>query len=60
MGQSNADEQAPSAGDIETAERLGHRVALICRRFREGTAFETERLAEPEFRKLNIERRKGS
>ena len=59
MGQSNADEQAPSAGDIETAERLGHRVALICRRFREGTTFETERLAEPEFRKLNIERRRG-
>jgi len=59
MGQSNADEPAPSGGDIETAERLGHRVALICRRFREGTTFETERLAEPEFRKLNIERRRG-
>jgi NAD(P)H dehydrogenase (quinone) len=60
MGQSNADEPAPSAGDIETAERLGHRVALICRRFRDGTAFKTERFAEPEFRKLNIERRKGT
>lgn len=60
MGQSNADEQAPSAGDVETAERLGHRVALICRRFREGTAFETERLTEPEFRKLNVERRRAS
>lgn len=59
MGQSNADEPAPSVGDIETAERLGHRVALICRRFREGTAFETERMAEPEFRKLNLERRKS-
>jgi len=27
MGQSNADEDAPSIGDIDTAERLGHRVA---------------------------------
>jgi NAD(P)H dehydrogenase (quinone) len=59
MGQSNADELVPSAGDIETAERLGHRVALICRRFCDGTAFKTERFTEPEFRKLNIERRKG-
>lgn len=59
MGQSNADESAPSVGDIETAERLGHRVALISRRFRDGTAFETERMAEPEFRKWNLERRKS-
>jgi NAD(P)H dehydrogenase (quinone) len=58
MGQSNADELSPSTGDIETAERLGHRVALICRRLRDGAEFETERLAEPEFRKLNLERRK--
>jgi multimeric flavodoxin WrbA len=57
MGQSNADESAPSIGDIDTAERLGQRVALICRRFRDGTAFETERMAEPEFRKRNVERR---
>lgn len=59
MGQSNADEPAPSNGDVETAERLGQRVALICRRFRDGTTFETERMAEPEFRKWNLERRKS-
>lgn len=59
MGQSNADQSAPSIGDIDTAERLGHRVALICRRFREGTVFETERLVESEFRRRNIERRKS-
>jgi NAD(P)H dehydrogenase (quinone) len=59
MGQSNADEETPSIGDIDTAERYGRRVALICRRFRTGTAFETERATEPEFRKLNIERREA-
>ena len=57
MGQSNADEATPSIGDIDTAERLGHRVALICRRFRDGTEFATERLSEPEFRKRNLQRR---
>lgn len=57
MGQSNADEEGPSIGDVDTAERFGHRVALICRRFGDGTPFETERISEPEFRKRNIERR---
>jgi multimeric flavodoxin WrbA len=57
MGQSNADESAPSLGDIDTAERFGQRIAFITRRFREGTEFETERLSEPEFRKRNVERR---
>jgi NAD(P)H dehydrogenase (quinone) len=57
MGQSNADEETPSMGDVDTAERFGHRIALICRRFRDGTPFETERISEPEFRKRNIERR---
>ena len=57
MGQSNADETVPSVGDIDTAERLGHRVALLCRRFRDGTEFATEKLSEPEFRKQNLERR---
>lgn len=56
MGQSNADEDKPSMGDIDTAERFGQRFAFICRRFREGTAFETDRITEPEFRKLNRER----
>jgi NAD(P)H dehydrogenase (quinone) len=57
MGQSNADEETPSIGDIDTAERFGRRVALICRRLREGTPFETERISEPEFRTRNLERR---
>jgi NAD(P)H dehydrogenase (quinone) len=57
MGQSNADEETPSIGDVDTAERFGQRIALICRRFRDGTPFETERISEPEFRKRNIERR---
>jgi multimeric flavodoxin WrbA len=57
MGQSNADETSPSIGDIDTAQRLGNRVALLCRRFCDGTEFETERLSEPEFRKQNLERR---
>jgi NAD(P)H dehydrogenase (quinone) len=33
MGQSNADEDYPSIGDIDTAKRLGSRVALIARAF---------------------------
>jgi multimeric flavodoxin WrbA len=57
MGQSNADEDSPSIGDIDTAERLGTRVALICRRFRDGMPFETERMTEPEFRHENLRRR---
>jgi NAD(P)H dehydrogenase (quinone) len=57
MGQSNADEETPSIGDIDTAERFGRRVALICRRLRDGTPFETERISEPEFRARNLERR---
>ena len=57
MGQSNADEDKPSIGDIDTAERLGRRVALICRRFREGVPFETERINEADFRQENLKRR---
>ena len=57
MGQSNADEELPSVGDIDTAERMGVRVAVIARRFKDGVAFETERMTEPEFRKGNIARR---
>jgi NAD(P)H dehydrogenase (quinone) len=57
MGQSNADEDRPSIGDIDTAERFGERVALIARRFKDGTAFKTERMSEPEFRQQNIARR---
>ena len=57
MEQSNADEATPSIGDIDTAERFEKRVALICRRFRDGSEFETERLSEAEFRERNVERR---
>ena len=56
MGQSNADENAPSHGDIDTAERFGRRVALVCRRFVAATPYETERISEAEFRQLNLER----
>ena len=65
MGQSNADEDSPSAGDIDTAERLGSRVALITRRLKDGTPFETMRFKEPGFsneksiRKETLSNRKG-
>ena len=57
MGQSNADEDRPSIGDIDTAERLGVRIAVITRRIKDGVAFETERISESDFRKNNIARR---
>ena len=57
MGQSNADEEIPSIGDIDTAERFGARVAVITRRFKDGIPFETERLPETQFRQKNIARR---
>lgn len=57
MGQSNADEDTPSVGDIDTARRLGRRVALIARRFKEAIPFETERINEVMFRQNNIQRR---
>jgi NAD(P)H dehydrogenase (quinone) len=57
MGQSNADEALLSVGDVDTAERFGHRVAFVCRRFSDGTEVETERVSEPVFRKRNLERR---
>jgi NAD(P)H dehydrogenase (quinone) len=56
MGQSHADEDSPSVGDLDTAHRLGARVSLIARRIKDGVPFETERLSEPEFRQQNIER----
>jgi len=59
MGQSNADEDRPSLGDTDTAERFGGRVALIARRFKDGTAFKTERTSEPQFREENIRRREA-
>lgn len=57
MGQSNADEDTPSIGDIDTAERLGARVALITRRLKDGLPFETERRPETQFRQNNIARK---
>jgi len=59
MGQSNADEDSPSIGDIDTAFRLGTRVALIARRLKDGIAYETDRVSEPQFRQQNIRRSKG-
>lgn len=57
MGQSNADESGPSIGDIDTAERFGCRIALITRRLKDGTPYETERQVEPQFRQDNVRRR---
>src|SRR5215469_7546137 len=57
MGQSNADEDTPSIGDIDTAERLGNRVGLITRRLKDGTPFETIRFKETEFRPQNARRK---
>jgi multimeric flavodoxin WrbA len=59
MGQSNADEDRPSIGDTDTAERLGIRVALITRSFKDGTAFETIRFQEAEFRQQNLRRKEA-
>jgi multimeric flavodoxin WrbA len=60
MGQSNADEDAPSRGDLDTAERFGNRIALISRRLKDGVPFHTERWNEPEFRAQNVLRSKDS
>ena len=57
MGQSHADEDAPSAGDLETGLLFGARVALITRRFVDGTLYEVERWSEPQFRAHNVSRR---
>ena len=57
MGQSNADGDSPSIGDIDTAERYGQRIALIARRLRDGTPYEVERIDEPEFRRHNVKRK---
>jgi hypothetical protein len=59
MGQSNADEEIPSDGDLDSGIRFGNRVALIARRFKDGTPFTTERLSEPEFRAQNVARKSG-
>jgi multimeric flavodoxin WrbA len=48
MSQSNGDRPAaeePPASDRTTAERFGRRVALIARRFKDGTPYEAERRA---------------
>jgi hypothetical protein len=57
MGQSNADEDTPSIGDLDTAERHGVRIAQITRRFKEGTGYEVERLSEVQFRQNNLKRK---
>lgn len=57
MGQSHADEDAPSIGDLDTGVRYGARVALIARRMKDGVPLETERWSEPEFRAHNSARK---
>jgi NAD(P)H dehydrogenase (quinone) len=57
MRQSNADEDSPSIGDIDTAERFGSRIAEVTRRLKDGTAFATDRLNEAQFREGNVKRR---
>ncbi len=57
--QTNAEEDAPSIGDIDTAERFGWRIALITRRFVDGTSYDVERLKEPEFRQQNLRRKES-
>jgi len=57
MGQSDADGSEPSIGDIDTAERLGSRIALITRRFKDGVAYGTDRLSEAQFRQNNVARK---
>src|SRR5579885_2201798 len=57
MGQSNADEKTPSIGDLDTAERLGRRVAQITLRLKDGVAYETQRLNEAQFRQDNLRRK---
>lgn len=56
MGQSHADEDSPSIGDLDTAHRYGARVALIARRMKDGVPFETDRQSEAKFREQNIQR----
>lgn len=57
MGQSNADGDVPSVGDIDTAARFGTRIALITRRLVNGTPYETERWSERDFRAHNATRK---
>jgi NAD(P)H dehydrogenase (quinone) len=57
MGQSNADEDRPSIGDIDTAERFGMRIAEVTRRFKDGIGFTTDRLNEAQFREGNVKRK---
>ena len=58
MGQSNADEDRPSIGDIDTAERFGRRVAQITRRMKDRILFETDRINEKKFRENNAQRKR--
>jgi hypothetical protein len=47
MAQSNGDkgaEEEPPKSDRETAKRYGRRLALITRRLKEGTPYETEHI----------------
>jgi len=50
------DEETPSIGDIDTAERFGRRIGLITRRFTTGARHEIERITEDQFREYNLKR----
>jgi NAD(P)H dehydrogenase (quinone) len=54
-----ADEDLPSVGNIDTAERFGRRIAMITRRLKNGIPFETERITEAKFRQENIRRKEA-
>ena len=60
MGESNADDDALSHGDIDTAERFGRRTALITRSLAGGTPYQAERLTDPEFRQQNLRRKESN
>jgi multimeric flavodoxin WrbA len=58
MGHSNADEDRPSIGDIDTAERFGRRVAAVARRSKDVVPLQTE-INEAEFRRENVRRKEA-
>jgi NAD(P)H dehydrogenase (quinone) len=59
MGQSNGDEDRPSIGDVDTAERFGRRIGLITRRFTTGAQYDVERISEDKFREFNLKRKQS-
>ena len=60
MGESNADDDALSIGNIDTAERFGRRIALITRSLAQGAPYQAGCLTEPEFRQQNLRRKESN